>query len=303
METTYSQPGQDGRVFDPWFEEQFNDRERFETHGGHITVVDISPPDFCNQEDQAPVVFVPGYLANVDGFKLTMNAFAQSGKRVVGFNHSNRTGRSDHGQPFHNSIVQKADDLQTLVDILDHKGSDVVAHSRVFIVSMLACKLHADTSGGTFPFRRVLGVAPAGLKQLDYQDALRGPGMITRGAREMLAHPNRKRIAISTIKFLAKNMLKIPGEGLALYGTEVAGIVNELSDEIDIGVLLEPNDEVISANKLYPLFEQRSIRVSTIATVVSKNSGHAGLLNNTITMNAAVEMLDRMRNSYRIQNQ
>jgi pimeloyl-ACP methyl ester carboxylesterase len=280
-----------------WFDEQFARRERFPTLGGYISVVDVTPPDFLADSDGTPVVFVPGFLANVEGFRLTMEAFAATGKRVIGLTNSYQKSPRFNVGRYHDTIVQKCDDLLTLVAEKSLHGCDVIAHSEGFTVSVLASKIYAGEHDGTQPFRIIEGVAPHGLRRLDVQDAIRGPMMIVEGARQMTRHPNVGAIFRGTLHYCRNNARQMSREAIALLGTDVAGIVNEVAAGTDVGVLLLRADEVISARKHYRLFESGQLRVSAVSTVVNRNARHAALLLDPTTIGAAVAMLDSMRGS------
>ncbi len=280
-----------------WFDEQFARRETFSTSGGYISVVDVIPPDSPADPDHTPVVFVPGFLANVEGFRLTMRAFAATGKRVISLTNSYQKSPRFNVGRYHDTIVQKCDDLLTLVAEKSLHGCDVIAHSEGFTVSVLASKMHADEHDGAQPFRIIEGVAPHGLRRLDVQDAVRGPMMIVEGARQMTRHPNVGAIFRATLHYCRSNARQMSREAIALVATDVAGIVNEVAAGTDIGVLLLPADEVISAPKHYRLFETGQLRVSALSTVVNRNARHAALLLDPTTIGAALAMLDSMRRS------
>ena len=280
-----------------WFDEQFTRRERFSTAGGYISVVDITPPDSAADGDHTPVVFVPGFLANLEGFRLTMQAFAASGKRVIGLTNSYQKSPRFNVGRYHDTIVQKCDDLLTLVGEKSLHGCDAIAHSEGFAVSVLASKIHAEKNCGGQPFRIIQGVAPHGLRRLDMQDAIRAPMMIAEGARQMTRHPNVRAIFTTTLHYCRNNARQMSKEAMALLSTDVAGIVNEVAAGTDIGVLLLPADEVIPARKHYRLFQTGQLRVSAVSTVINWNARHAALLLDPSTIGAAVAMLDSMRGS------
>jgi len=282
---------------DRWFEEQFVRRETITTSGGYISVVDVTPVDYDAQHDRTPVVFVPGFLANLEGFQLTMKAFAATGKRVVSLTNSYQRSRTYRGESFPNVIIQKCEDLLTLVREKGLVGCDVVAHSAGFTVSVISSRIHSEAQEGVQPFRIIEGVAPHGLRRLDSGDALRGPMMIVQGAREMISHPNVGPILGATFDYLRKGARRMSQEAMALMRVEVADIVNELGPATDVGVLLVPGDEVISARKHYEMFERGSVSVSAVSTVVNRYAKHAAVLLDPITIGAAVAMLDSMRDA------
>lgn len=293
VEAITNRPDQKEINPDTWFDVEFKKRAHYETSGGHITVVDISP---AQTEDISPIVFVNGFMSNIDSFQLTMRGFYNSGRRVIGLNHSNRHSNTKHGLPFHDAISQKAEDLITLVDIMELENCDVIAHSEGFMVSMIASSILSQDKYTRLPFNNILGVSPAGVKKLGVDDALKSPAMLLKGAFEMSSHPNKTAIALNTLKYIGKNALKIPRESLAIMGTEVSNLINQLARQIAIGVLLVPKDEVISAKKLISVLESEEVKVRAYELVEGTASGHSAILCDQKTINSAISMMTRLKN-------
>lgn len=77
------------------FEEQFNQKEKIESLGGVIEVVDIKPEQ---PKTEVPVLFAPGWGETHKTFKDSLEEMSELGRRVLSLSHARDGGDKEEVQ-------------------------------------------------------------------------------------------------------------------------------------------------------------------------------------------------------------
>ena len=134
------------------FEKQFENRQKIESLGGMIEIVDVTPEKLAKE---TPVLFAPGWGETQETFKDSLKEMFELGRRVLSLSHAREGGDKEDIKENVVEATEKfadypADELRkaiTLLAVLAEKGIekiDVVAHSEGAINAVIAAALHPE---------------------------------------------------------------------------------------------------------------------------------------------------------------
>ncbi len=240
------------------FEEQFENRQKIESLGGVIEVVDVMPE---RPKTEVPVIFAPGWGETPETFKDSVKTMAELERRVLSLEHS-RGGETEELP----QTEYPADELRkalALIKVLEEKGidrADIIAHSEGAINSVIAAAFHPEK------IRSMVLVGPGGLIGPDKFPKLVGRFSLNviRSAVRAWQEPDSREAIVrdgnETGKYILKNIPRAWKEAVAISESDIHEALKELHEQgIGVAIIHGVDDPVFPMDKIQEVVKKDQI--------------------------------------------
>ena len=241
------------------FEAQFFAREKFETAGGTVEVVDVRSE---KPNTEIPTFLAPGWAMTIDVYKTLAEKLVEEKGRFISINYLSLGGEME-GIPkedierYSSIEINKALSVLDVLEQKDIEKIDVLAHSEGAINICIAAVLHPEK------FRNIILYNPAGMMKDNTFTALlkrindisSSPETLAKMKEEMNL-PESKKEAVPVwvremLKYIAKNPVRSAKEALNISQSQIYDLIRYLHEQgIGISIMSGVDDPLFPPEKM-----------------------------------------------------